>query len=84
MQSVVNLRKVNNSKKQLYPNALICWYKIELISDHVHYTKRNNSFMNHMALVLEHELQSIIRADKEVKIKIQQVKGLVSIKLITE
>ncbi|KAK2589218.1 hypothetical protein KPH14_002023 [Odynerus spinipes] len=84
MQSIVNFKKVDNGNKQLYPNALICWYKIELISDHVHYTRKNDSFMNHMALVLEHELQSITQADKEVKIKVQQIKGLVNIKLITE
>ncbi|XP_043671850.1 protein arginine N-methyltransferase 9-like isoform X3 [Vespula pensylvanica] len=77
-QSVVNFRKIGNNNKQLYPNALICWYKIELTSDHVHYTKRNDSFMNHMALVLEDELQNMIQADNEVKIKIQQVKGLLS------
>lgn len=83
-QSTVNFRKIGNNNKQLHPNALICWYKIELTSDHVHYTKRNDSFMNHMALVLEDELQNIVRTDNEVKIKIQQVKGLVSIKLITD
>ncbi|KAL0133788.1 hypothetical protein PUN28_001036 [Cardiocondyla obscurior] len=80
-ETFVNFGKINNKGKTI-PNALICWYKIQLSPHHVHNTKNNESFMNHTAIVLEDELRDIILRDKEVKIKIYQMKGLVKITIL--
>lgn len=79
---VVNFGKVSNMKKGTLPNVLVCWYKIQLSPDHVHDTKKNNSFMNHTAVILEDDLQDIILRDQEVKIKVYHMKGLVKIAIL--
>lgn len=80
-ETIVNFGKIN-SKEKILPNALICWYKIQLTPHHVHDTKKNDSFMNHTAIVLENELKDIILRDKEIKIKVHQMKGLVKITIL--
>ncbi|EGI57314.1 PREDICTED: putative protein arginine N-methyltransferase 9 isoform X2 [Acromyrmex echinatior] len=78
-ETIVNFGEINKGK--ILPNALICWYKIQLSSHHVHDTKKD-SFMNHTAIVFENELKDIILRDKEVKIKVHQMKGLVKITIV--
>lgn len=78
IEAVINFGKINGVNTTL-PNSLVCWYKIQLCSDHVHDTRKNESFMNHTAIVFEDELRDVILGDKEVKIKIHQMKGLVKI-----
>lgn len=78
-EAIVNFGKISYVNKRTLPNALICWYKIQLSPDHIHDTKRNNSFMNHTAVVFEDDLQDIILKDQEVKIKVHHMKGLVKI-----
>lgn len=80
-ETIVNFGEINN-KEKILPNALICWYKIQLSPHHVHDTKKNDSFMNHTAIVFENELRDIILRDKEVKIKVHQMKGLVKITIL--
>jgi len=74
-ETIVNFGEI--SKEKILPNALICWYKIQLDPHHVHDTKKNDSFMNYTAIVLEDELR-----DKEIKIKVHQMKGLVKITIL--
>lgn len=73
----MNFGKINATK---LPNALICWYEVRLTLNHNYDTKRNGSFMNHTAILLEDELKSIILRGNEVYIKVQQVEGVVRIK----
>lgn len=80
-EAIMNFGKINCVNTTL-PNSLICWYKIQLSSDHIHDTKKNESFMNHIAIVFEDELRDVILRDKEVKIKIYQMKGLVKITVL--
>lgn len=80
IETIVNFGEISN--KGNLPNALICWYKIQLSPHHVHDTKKNDSFMNHTAIVFEDELRDIILRDKEVKIKVRQMKGLVKITIL--
>ncbi|XP_012522891.1 protein arginine N-methyltransferase 9 [Monomorium pharaonis] len=81
-ETIVNFGEINNEERKTLPNALICWYKIQLGPHHVHDTKKNNSFMNHTAIVFEDELRDVILRDKEVKVKIHQMKGLVKITVL--
>ncbi|XP_024882585.1 protein arginine N-methyltransferase 9-like [Temnothorax curvispinosus] len=80
-ETIVNFGEISN-KGKILPNALICWYKVQLSPYHVHDTKKNDSFMNHTAIVLEDKLRDIILRDKEVKIKVHQMKGLVKITIL--
>lgn len=80
-ETIVNFGEINN-KEKILPNALICWYKIQLNPHYVHDTKRNDSFMNHTAIVFENELRDIILRDKEIKIQVHQMKGLVKITIL--
>ena len=70
IEAVINFGKINGVNTTL-PNSLVCWYKIQLCSDHVHDTRKNESFMNHTAIVFEDELRDVILGDKEVKITAQ-------------
>lgn len=79
---VVNFGRISNAKRKALPNALVCWYKIHLSPDHIHDTRKNDSFMNHTAIVFEDELRDIILKDKEVKIKVHQMKGLVKVTVL--
>lgn len=81
-ETVVNFGQMNSTKRKTLPNALICWYKVQLSSQHIHDTKKNDSFMNHTAIVFEDELRNIILKDKEIKIKVHQMKGLVKITVL--
>jgi len=81
-ETIVNFGKIINKEGKILPNALICWYKIQLSPHHVHDTKKNDSFMNHTAIVFEDELRNIILRDKEIKIKVHQMKGLVKIVIL--
>ncbi|XP_025263175.1 protein arginine N-methyltransferase 9 isoform X2 [Camponotus floridanus] len=81
-EAIINFGQINCTKKKTLPNALICWYKIQLSPQHIHDTKKNDSFMNHTAIVFEDELRNIILKNKEVKIKIHQIKGLVKITVL--
>lgn len=79
-ETIVNFGK--NNKGKILPNALICWYKVQFSPNHIHDIKKNDSFMNHTAIVLEDELRDIILRDKEIKIKVHQMKGLVKITIL--
>jgi len=81
-ETIVNFGKIINKEGKILPNALICWYKIQLSPHYIHDTKKNDSFMNHTAIVFEDELKNIILRDKEIKIKIHQMKGLVKIVIL--
>jgi len=80
-ETIVNFGKIINKEGKILPNALICWYKIQLSPYHIHDTKKD-SFMNHTAIVFEDELKNIILRDKEIKIKVHQMKGLVKIVIL--
>lgn len=82
IETIVNFGKINCAKRKTLPNALVCWYKIYLSPDHIHDTNKNNTFMNHTAIVFEDELRDIILRDKEVKIKVYQMKGLVKVTVV--
>lgn len=69
-EHVITFGKFDTSKK--LPNALIVWYKIQFSENNVCETRRNDSFMNHMAVVLPDEIKESIQRDGEVKIKILQ------------
>lgn len=81
-EAIVNFGQINSKKRETLPNALICWYKVQLSPHHIHDTKKNDSFMNHTAIVFEDELRNVILKDKEVKIKVHQMKGLVKITVL--
>ncbi|XP_076223468.1 protein arginine N-methyltransferase 9 isoform X2 [Nomia melanderi] len=78
VERIVNFGKINATR---LPNALICWYEVRLTLNHNYDTKRNGSFMNHTAILLEDELKSIILRGNEVYLKVQQVEGVVRIKV---
>lgn len=80
-ERVVNFGKINATNDRRLPNALICWYKIRLTLSHSYDTKRNGSFMNHTAIVLENELTNIILQGNEVHVKVQQAEGVIRIKV---
>ena len=60
------------------PNALIVWYRIHFSENNIYDTRRINSFMNHMAVVLEDEIKDLVQRDDEVKIKIFQMRDLIN------
>lgn len=74
---VINFGKFDPTKK--LPNALLVWYKIHLSENNVCETKRDDSFMNHMAMVLEDEIKNSVQRDDEVIIKILQMRELIRI-----
>ncbi|XP_076630851.1 protein arginine N-methyltransferase 9 isoform X2 [Colletes latitarsis] len=80
-ERIVNFGKINATKNKLLPNTLICWYKIRLTLNHNYDTRRNGSFMNHTAILLEDELKNIIVQGNEVCIKVQQAEGVVRIQV---
>ncbi|XP_012272550.1 protein arginine N-methyltransferase 9 [Orussus abietinus] len=80
-ESLVNFGRIKETKNSLAPNALVCWYRICLSPEHVHDTRRDSSFMNHTAIVLEDELKDISLKGGEVNIKVLQMKGLVKVSL---
>ncbi|KAL6265295.1 hypothetical protein P5V15_002075 [Pogonomyrmex californicus] len=77
-ETIVNFGKISNKNRKTLPNALICWYKVQLSPHHIHDTKKD-AFMNHTAIVFEDEFKDIILRNQEIKIKIHQMKGLVKI-----
>ncbi|XP_011344451.2 protein arginine N-methyltransferase 9 [Ooceraea biroi] len=81
MEAIVNFGEIK-TEKDIFPNALLCWYKIQLGTDHVHDTMKNNSFMNHTAIIFEDELRDVILKNKTVKFKVYQVKGLVKVTVL--
>ncbi|OXU22388.1 hypothetical protein TSAR_005080 [Trichomalopsis sarcophagae] len=81
-EKVINFGKINPGKNGTVPNALVCWYKIQITDNNVHETRRNSSFMNHTAIVFENELQDKVLQGKDVRIKIQQMQDLVRISIV--
>ncbi|XP_076181472.1 protein arginine N-methyltransferase 9 isoform X2 [Ptiloglossa arizonensis] len=80
-ERVVNFGKINATNNKPLPNTLICWYKIRLTLNHNYDTRRNGSFMNHIAILLEDELKNVILQGNEVCIKVQQAEGVIRIKV---
>ncbi|XP_012140337.2 protein arginine N-methyltransferase 9 isoform X1 [Megachile rotundata] len=80
-ERVINFGKISASNNKLLPNALVCWYKIRLTLNHSYNTKRNGSFMNHTAILLEDELKNTILQGNEVCIKVHQAEGMIQIKV---
>lgn len=76
-ECVVNFGKFQATEK--LPNALLIWYGIHLSENNVCETKRDDSFMNHMAVVLEDEIKNLVQCDNEVAIKILQMRDLIRI-----
>lgn len=76
-ECVVNFGKFQTTKK--LPNALLVWFRIHLSENNVCETKRDDSFMNHMAVVMEDEIKNSVQLDKEVIIKILQMRDLIRI-----
>jgi len=82
-ETIVNFGKVGITERNIFPNALLCWYKIHFSADHIHNTMRNDSFMNHTAIIFEDELRNVILKNENVRIKVHQVKGLVKITVLS-
>jgi len=82
-EAIVNFGKVRTTERNIFPNALLCWYKIQLSTGHIHDTMKNDSFMNHTAIIFEDELRDVILKNENVKIKVYQVKGLVKITVLS-
>ncbi|XP_053980869.1 protein arginine N-methyltransferase 9-like isoform X1 [Hylaeus volcanicus] len=80
-ERIVNFGRINAVDNKPLPNTLICWYKIRLTLNLNYDTRRNGSFMNHTAILLEDELKNIILQGNEVCIKVQQAEGVVRIKV---
>nr|XP_034187371.1 protein arginine N-methyltransferase 9-like isoform X1 [Osmia lignaria] len=80
-ERIINFGKISASNNKLLPNALVCWYKIRLTSNHSYNTKRSGSFMNHTAVLLEDELKNTILQGNEVCVKVQQAEGMIRIKI---
>lgn len=80
-ERVINFGKISATNNKLLPNALVCWYKVRLTLNHNYDTKRNGSFMNHTAILLEDELKNSILQGNEVCIKVQQAEGIIRIKV---
>lgn len=78
-EEVIVFNKINAKSNQNIPNALLCWYKIFITDNLVIETKRNNSFMNHSAIVLENELKNKVLAGEDVYIKVKQMCNLVRV-----
>ena len=81
-EEIINFGKINIDKQEIIPNALICWYKICLSNHNMHETKRSSSFMNHMALVFEKELQEKVLQGENVLIKVRQMRDIVKISVV--
>nr|XP_046472761.1 protein arginine N-methyltransferase 9-like isoform X1 [Neodiprion pinetum] len=81
-ESLVNFGKISVPERAI-PNALICWYEIQLAPEHIHSTRRCDSFMNHTAVVLEDHLRELVLQDKEITFKVYQMNGLVRVTLVT-
>ncbi|XP_017888158.1 protein arginine N-methyltransferase 9-like isoform X2 [Ceratina calcarata] len=80
-ERVINFGKISATNNKLLPNALACWYKVRLTSNYNYDTKRNGSFMNHTAILLEDELKNCILQGNEVCIKVQQADGVIRVKV---
>ncbi|KZC14264.1 Putative protein arginine N-methyltransferase 10 [Dufourea novaeangliae] len=80
-EQIVNFGKIYATTNRPLPNALICWYKIKLTLNHNYDTKRNGSFMNHTAILLEEELKNIVLQGNDVCIKVQQAESMIHIKV---
>ncbi|XP_003398969.1 protein arginine N-methyltransferase 9 isoform X1 [Bombus terrestris] len=80
-ERVINFGKISATNNKLFPNALVCWYKVRLTLNHNYDTKRNGSFMNHMAILLEDELKNSILQGNEVCIKVLQGEGIIRVKV---
>lgn len=81
-REILNFGTVDLETSKVIPNALICWYKICVTDDITLETKRDNSFMNHTAIVLEKELLQQVLDKKDVQIQIQQMRDIVRIALV--
>ncbi|CAK9806939.1 Protein arginine N-methyltransferase 9 [Anthophora quadrimaculata] len=80
-ERVINFGKISATNNKSLPNALICWYKVRLTLNHNYDTKRNGSFMNHTAILLEDELKNTILQGNEVCLKVQQAEGVIRVKV---
>lgn len=80
-ERMINFGKISATNNKLLPNALVCWYKVKLTLNHNYDTKRNGSFMNHMAILLEDELKNSILQGNEVCIKVLQGEGIIGVKV---
>ena len=78
---IVNFGKINLQKKELIPNSLIIWYKICIDASNECETKRNNSFMNHSAVIFETKMQEKVMQEKDIYIKFQKMYNLIRITL---
>ncbi|KAJ8672731.1 hypothetical protein QAD02_003991 [Eretmocerus hayati] len=80
-EEIVDFKILESSNSKIHPNALICWYEIHLTDNIIQNTRRNNSFMNHMAFVYENELDQVANGEN-VSVKIQQMRDIVKVKIV--
>lgn len=80
-ERVINFGQISATNNKSLPNALVCWYKVRLTLNCNYDTKRNGSFMNHTAILLEDELKNAILQGNEVCIKVQQAEGVIRVKI---
>ncbi|XP_058802002.1 protein arginine N-methyltransferase 9-like isoform X2 [Phymastichus coffea] len=81
-EEIFNFGVINVQKLRTVPNALICWYNIFITDDVVIETKRENSFMNHTAIVFNNEFDNKVLQGEDIKIKIQQMRDIVRISVV--
>lgn len=65
------------------PNVLVCWYTIHLDGGNCVGSRRDNSFMNHSAIVIGEEINGVIERGEDVRFKVLQMKGLTRVTLVT-
>ncbi|XP_066592909.1 protein arginine N-methyltransferase 9-like isoform X2 [Prorops nasuta] len=82
-ESAVTFRSIDMKNNESLPNALVCWYKVKLTNEYIYSTNRINSFMNHMAVIFEDDSQNVMPKAADIKIKIRQMNGLISVKVIS-
>lgn len=81
-ENIVSFGKLHKSHNKHSPNALICWYKIRICGKYEYHTNRTGSFMSHMAIVLEDELNNVALHNKDVYLKVLHSHSLIDIKVL--
>lgn len=61
------------------PNAIICFYKINFTEDLSCTTKRENSFVDHTALIIDEEMKSFSSNVEELKVEVSHYLGFIKL-----
>ncbi|XP_063982952.1 uncharacterized protein LOC135165513 isoform X2 [Diachasmimorpha longicaudata] len=78
--AVANFGKIQ--QRGVLPNVLVCWYTIHLDGGNCVASRRENSFMNHSAIILEDEVKGVIERGEDVRFKVLQMTGLTRVSLV--